>query len=108
MNKQNIIKNILIAIVVAAAFFLLYKFLVPAKKANNANTKSSTQGISTSTPMVSGGTNIRDVDLLRSRLGNIKVNTSIFSSIGFSSLKDDRKTIPKEPVGRDNPFAKTQ
>ncbi len=106
MNKQNIVKNVLIGIVVIIAFFLVYKFISPSKKASNINTKSSVQGISTSTQEISDIINIRDVNLLRNKLDGIKVDTGIFSERDFSSLKDYRKTILKEPVGRDNPFAK--
>ena len=38
------------------------------------------------------------------RINAIKLDTSVFSDPAFLSLKDISTVIPKEPIGRDNPF----
>ncbi len=96
MNKQDIIKNILIAIVVLTAIFFAYKFLIPAKEDKGIDVI-----VSPKTEVVS----VRDIELLRKKLDGIKVDTKIFSEESFSSLEDYRTQIFEEPVGRNNPFS---
>jgi len=95
MNKQNIVKNIVIVIVVLTVIFFAYKFLVSGEEDKGIDVI-----VSPKTEVVS----VRDIELLRKKLDGIKVDTKIFSEESFGSLEDYRTQIFEEPVGRDNPF----
>ncbi len=105
MNKQDIIKNILIIVAVLAVIFFAYKFLIPAKEEEGVVAGSPSQGAGVITSTKSEVVSVRDIEFLSKKLEGIKVDTGIFLEKGFSSLEDYRTVVPKEPIGRDNPFS---
>jgi len=108
------IKNIIIFIVIALVFFLIYIFLIkPAPK--QASLVSG--GASKTLPNMDGSfanTNTsntnsliqKDFLALFSNTKNIKLDSTIFSDPAFSSLRDSSIALtPDGTEGRSNPFA---
>lgn len=102
MTMNETIKNILIGIAVVAVLFLAYKVLVGREKE-----VVEPAVVATPAPASAPVSSVRSgsaADILL-RVENIKVDTQIFSSSIFKSLRDFRVEIPPEPVGKANPFS---
>lgn len=97
------IKNGFIGIILIIVIFFAYKFLTPSNDSKKTGEESSFQNVSVSANTI---ISVEDVEMLRKKLEGIKVNTEIFASEDFSSLKDYRVVVKSEPVGRDNPFSR--
>lgn len=112
------IRNIIIFVVIAAIFILIYVFyiksssptanLVSSPSANtlpNVNTGENTGGTDTNT---ANGTPFVAQDFLALLLNvkNIKLDDSIFSDPAFNSLHDSSIILTQDGTeGRPNPFA---
>ncbi len=110
MNPQKtkiLVKNIVTSIIVVGLLVIIYFVL-----------KKDTP---TDTPIVNGAStdtvtnaNVIDIRVARSvkELSDLKsavVNTAaLFSTAAFRGLEDFSVVIPTEPVGRENPFIKTE
>ncbi len=103
MNKQNMIKNGSIGIILIIVIFFAFKFLTPSSTSKSPDGEASSENVSSPVNTI---ISVSDVELLREKLNGIKVNTEIFSNKDFSSLKDYRVVVKPEPIGRDNPFSK--
>jgi len=96
----NVIKNILIGGIIIAVLFAAFKILVVDKKSELPLTKTPSAKVETSTASVT-----KEAAFTLQKIQSIKVDSDIFFSSTFKSLKDFRVSILPEAVGRDNPFA---
>lgn len=108
------IKNAIIFIVIALAFFLIYVFFI---KPSPEEARLVSSGAGAILPNLDGSTpntNIsntntlvtKDFLMLFSGIKNIKLDDAIFSDPAFNSLRDSSITlIPDGTEGRPNPFA---
>ena len=108
MDSKKILTIFIIVVIVALVGYMLYQF-----KGTGSNVSS---GLSTA-PAISSSA-IEEVlgreyvDSLNA-LDNLSMDTAFFSNPGgdnptgdpvFRSLIDRHQVLPKEPIGRDNPF----
>lgn len=110
------IRNIIIFIVIAAAFILIYIFFIKPSS-QEANLVTSTPSASlpdmNNSPLSSDTGNTSDTSLvardflaLLLNVKNIKLNDAIFSDPTFGSLRDSSIVlVPDGTEGRPNPFA---
>lgn len=92
-NKKNNI--IMIVALVAVILFVGYFFLF------SKDESATTSPVSKSSQEIIGN----DLLSLILELKKIKLNTELFKSPTFSSLKDFGITLKDQPVGRQNPFS---
>ena len=109
------IKNIIIFVVIAAAFILIYIFFIKPSPDQGSlvsspsgtslpsvNSSGTDTSIPNGTPMVA-----KDFLTLLLNVKNIKLDDTIFSDLAFNSLHDSSITLtPDGTEGRPNPFAK--
>lgn len=103
------IKNIIIFVVIAAVFILIYVFYIKPTFFGGAPALSTTTPSATDTTgtTATGASVVPDnfLTLLLS-VNNIKLNDAIFSDPAFIGLRDSSITlIPDTTIGRPNPFA---
>lgn len=106
--RSKILKIILL---VSVLIFLgvLYNYVVKPKLASKSSSALvSSKDSNTSTASVTNSTITKETEFLSTLLNisRINIDTSIFDSKSFESLKDNHIPIVNtEPVGRTNPFA---
>ncbi len=94
-------KNILIGGIIIVVLFAAFKLLVSKKEEPEISSSVVTER-SFETKTFSA---TREAALTLQKIKSIEVDTEVFSSEAFKSLKDFRVNILPEAVGRDNPFA---
>ncbi len=107
------IKNIIIFIIIALGFFLIYLFFI---KSSPPEASLVSSGTSATLPNIDGSANLstsktnplmtKDFLTLFSNVKNVKLDDAIFSDPAFNSLHDSSIIlIPDGNEGRPNPFA---
>lgn len=106
------IRNIIIFIIIAAVFVLIYLFAIkPASPQSSLVSAipaaSNTNGSTANTDTAAGSTiDTKDFLTLLLNVKNIKLDDAIFSDVAFNSLRDSSIILtPDGTEGRPNPFA---
>jgi len=94
MFSSNITKIVVLIVLLALAGGGYYLY-------SNGSIDIPTELITSDQTSVVG----QDIIVLVSKLNSISIDTDVFSSVLFTSLKDISKMIDTESVGRPNPFA---
>lgn len=94
MNKSNIIIISVVALLVIVVGVYFY----------NTGGQLPSGGSLLSAPTQDSDIGVAELALLQ-RIKSIKIDTKFFSSIAFTSLTDYTQVIPRQDVGRSDPFA---
>jgi hypothetical protein len=96
---SNLLKNLLIALVLAVVLFLGYNlFLAEDDETSLSSATGESQAARETQAFLVRLQSLRAVD----------INTNVFTDSTFRSLTDFRQEIVDEPTGRANPFAPVQ
>ncbi len=99
----NLLKNLLIALAVAALLFVGYFFYLKdflAERSGDGDTISAD-----SVSALSAEEETQNLLARLNLLNSITIDESVFEDTRFKSLIDFREDLGREPVGRKNPFA---
>ncbi len=97
----NLLKNLLIALVVAALLFAGYFFYLKDEIGGTGDTPINRS----QKTMRSAEEETQELLERLTVLNNIKIDDKIFEDERFRLLVDFRQDLGKEPIGRTNPFA---
>jgi hypothetical protein len=90
--KNNLINILVVAVLVAAAFYAYTYF----------SGGDENQAVLVTTPQEEIGADLLEI---LTNLQTLKLDDSLFASPTFRNLKNFQVELTPEPVGRDNPFA---